>query len=133
MAFTNSSSRNNVPVIAAIACLALAAGAAFAGKLPFTILGLYLAASAIAFIAYALDKSAARKDQWRTPENTLHFFALVGGWPGALAAQGLLRHKSKKRSFQIVFWITVILNCGALAWLFSPWGATVFRFIHDVR
>jgi hypothetical protein len=45
------------------------------------------------------------------------------GWPGALAAQRLLRHKSSKQSFQFVFWVTVILNCCVLAWFFSASGA----------
>ena len=124
-----SSGRSNVSLILAAAFLVFVAGSAFAGKLPFAVLGLYFAASAVAFVAYALDKSAARNDQWRTQESTLHLFALVGGWPGALAAQRLLRHKSKKQSFQIVFWAAVILNCGALGWLFSSSGAGALRSI----
>ncbi|RJG04747.1 DUF1294 domain-containing protein [Noviherbaspirillum cavernae] len=75
---------------------------------------LYLAASAAAFIAYALDKSAARNGRRRIRENTLHLFAILGGWPGALIAQRLLRHKSRKPSFQTAFRATVMLNCGAL-------------------
>jgi uncharacterized membrane protein YsdA (DUF1294 family)/cold shock CspA family protein len=124
-----SSRHSNVPLILVAAFFVLVAGSAFSGKLPFAVLGLYFVASAVAFVAYALDKSAARNDQWRTPESTLHLFALVGGWPGALAAQKLLQHKSKKQSFQIVFWATVVLNCGALGWLFSPMGAGVLRSI----
>jgi uncharacterized membrane protein YsdA (DUF1294 family) len=93
------------------------------------VLGLYLIASAVAFLAYALDKSAAKNNRWRTRESTLHFFALAGGWPGALAVQRLLRHKSRKQSFQIVFWTTVVLNCGAFGWLFLSSGAVAIRAI----
>jgi len=96
--------------------LTLVAGLVVAGKLPFAVLAGYLAASLLAFAVYACDKSAARNRQWRTPENSLHLLALLGGWPGALVAQQRLRHKSKKSSFQAVFWATVILNCGALGW-----------------
>ena len=39
------------------------------------------------FFTYALDKSAARQNACRTPERTLHFLALAGGWPGALLAR----------------------------------------------
>jgi uncharacterized membrane protein YsdA (DUF1294 family)/cold shock CspA family protein len=112
---------SGIPRALALAGLFLTfiAAAVYAGKLPPAILGLYLGASVVAFLAYALDKSAARRGRWRTPENTLHLFGLIGGWPGALVAQKTLRHKSSKRSFKILFWVTVMLNCGALGWLFS--------------
>jgi uncharacterized membrane protein YsdA (DUF1294 family)/cold shock CspA family protein len=70
----------------------------------------YVVASLIAFMAYAFDKSAARHRRWRTSEATLHWFALACGWPGALFAQQLLRHKSSKQAFVAVFWATVIVN-----------------------
>jgi len=127
-----SSGRSNVSLILATAFLVFVSGSVFAGKLPFAVLGLYFVASIVAFVAYALDKSAARNDQWRTHESTLHLFALIGGWPGALAAQRLLRHKTKKQSFQIVFWATVVLNCGALGWLFSSSGAEALHSILGV-
>jgi len=85
------------------------------------IVSFYFIASAFTFIAYALDKSAARNQRWRVSENTLHLCSLIGGWPGALAAQRFLRHKSNKASFQRMFWMTVAINAGAIAWLeFSP-------------
>ncbi len=48
--------------------------------------------------------------------------SLVGGWPGALTAQQLLRHKSSKREFRQVFWGTVTLNIMGLIALASPVG-----------
>ncbi|HEX5362898.1 MAG TPA: DUF1294 domain-containing protein [Gallionella sp.] len=94
--------------------------------LPSAVLWFYLITSSIAFLAYALDKSAARNRQWRIRESTLHLLGLIGGWPGAFAAQRLLRHKSGKPSFQILFWITVALNCGALGWIgLSPDAGTL--------
>lgn len=121
------SGQASAPLILTAAFLVFVAASVFAGKLPIAVMWVYLAASLVAFIAYAFDKSAARNDQWRTKESTLHLFALAGGWPGALAAQRLLRHKSSKQSFQFVFWITVILNCCALAWFFSTSGAEALR------
>lgn len=114
-------------LLLAVAFLGGVVWAVAAGRLPRALLGLYLGASAVAFVAYALDKSAARHERRRTPENTLHLFGLLGGWPGALAAQRLLRHKSRKASFQIVFWGTVGLNGGALGWLLSPAGERTLR------
>lgn len=106
---------------------ALVTAATLSGKLPLAILVLYLGASAVAYLAYSLDKSAAQADRWRTKESTLHLFGLVGGWPGALLAQRILRHKSKKQSFQVTFWATVLLNCSALGWLFTPSGSEALR------
>lgn len=129
----SSNGNSNVSLILTAVFLVFLAGAIFSGKLPLVVLGLYVVASAVAFVAYARDKSAARNDQWRIQESTLHLFALVGGWPGAVVAQRLLRHKSKKQSFQIAFWAIVTLNCGALAWLFSSSGAEVLRYLLGVK
>ncbi|MCM8531268.1 MAG: DUF1294 domain-containing protein [Lentisphaeraceae bacterium] len=88
-------------------------------KVPEIFLWIYLSLSFITFIIYAKDKRAARKATWRTPEQTLHLLALLGGWPGALVAQQLLRHKTQKKSFRILFWITLILNLSLFIFLIS--------------
>ena len=90
----------------------------FMGQLPFVVLVVYLIASAISYGVYAKDKSAAKRNQWRTGEGTLLLLGLLGGWPGAFVAQQWLHHKSKKQSFQIVFWATVVLNCVGLVGVF---------------
>ena len=102
--------------------LAFVAAIVVHGRLPFFVLWLYLGMSALSIGMYALDKSAARKGGQRTPENTLHLLSLGGGWPGAMYAQQLLRHKSSKTSFRVVFWLTVIINIAALIYLLSPYG-----------
>ena len=84
------------------------------GASPWWLL-LYGAMSAISFGMYAWDKRAAIEHSWRTRESTLHAAALLGGWPGAVAAQQLLRHKNRKVSFQLVFWLVVIVNIAAFA------------------
>lgn len=105
--------------------LVLMTGAtAFAG-IPGWILWLYLALSVLTFGIYALDKRAAVKGRQRTPEYRLHLWALLGGWPGALFAQQLLRHKSSKFWFRVVFWITLLANLGALGFFLSPRGAWI--------
>lgn len=117
------SAHSNGPVVFALLFVILLLAATVAAWLPIEIAALYATASAAAFVVYAWDKSAARSGAWRTKESTLHLLSLVGGWPGALTAQHCLRHKSSKRSFQVVFWITVALNCGGLAWLLGPTGS----------
>ena len=70
----------------------------------------YLFVSFITFFLYWHDKNKAKNDRWRTPEKTLHLCSLAGGWPGALIAQRTLHHKSRKRSFQMIFATTILFN-----------------------
>ena len=79
--------------------------------------GWYAVLSAAAFIMYGMDKSAAEKGARRISESTLHLVSLAGGWPGALAGQKVFRHKTKKQPFRRIFWITVVANSAALAWV----------------
>lgn len=109
--------------------LAFLAATVVAGRLPMVVLWVYVVASIVAFLAYRIDKSAAENDRWRIAENTLHMFGLLGGWPGALAAQRMFRHKSSKPSFQGMFWVTVVLNCCALGWLLTASGGATLRSV----
>ncbi|MGE5470185.1 MAG: DUF1294 domain-containing protein [Bacteroidota bacterium] len=97
------------------------------GKLSLILPAFYVVASLIAFVAYAMDKSAARNGRWRTRESTLHLLALLGGWPGAWLAQWQLRHKSAKSEFLVVFWATVAINGGLLVYWLTPSGGRVLR------
>lgn len=89
------------------------------GQLPQFYLWLYLIVSIFTLIIYRQDKIAAKNKQRRTPEMTLHVLALIGGWPGAVLAQRVFHHKSKKNSFQRLLWLTIFLNCVLLAGLTS--------------
>jgi uncharacterized membrane protein YsdA (DUF1294 family) len=40
----------------------------------------------------------------------LHASELLGGWPGALVAQQVFRHKTRKLSYQSAFWLIVTLH-----------------------
>lgn len=80
------------------------------------VVALYGFFSVIAFFNYARDKSAARSGQRRISEKRLLIIGLAGGWPGALLAQQTLRHKTSKKSFQLQFWISVVINLLALGW-----------------
>lgn len=73
-------------------------------------LAAYGAVSVVAFLLYWSDKRKAREGNWRTPENVLHAVELAGGWPGALIAQQVFRHKTRKVSYQVVFWLIVLLH-----------------------
>lgn len=101
----------------------------FIGKLPVIIVGLYILMSFITFIAYAVDKSSAKNDRWRTKESTLHILSIIGGWPGAYFAQTKLRHKSSKAEFKRVYWVTVFLNLGGFFCLYTGKGT---NFLNNV-
>ncbi len=90
---------------------------ALAGYISFPVVGFYALISAATFAIYGLDKSAARRGAWRTAEARLHFAEILGGWPGALVAQRVFRHKTNKKPFQVVFWAAAVANCAALLWL----------------
>lgn len=95
---------------------------------PLLLALIYVVVSVLTYIAYAMDKSAARKGKWRTSESTLHWLSLLGGWPGALVGQHRLRHKSNKAPFRFVFWVTVFLNIALFLVLASPKGQAYWAF-----
>ncbi|MDR1026453.1 MAG: DUF1294 domain-containing protein [Lactobacillus sp.] len=62
------------------------------------------------FIAYWLDKRAAKKGAWRISEKRLHQLELMGGILGAFLGQVILRHKSNKKEYKSVFVLIIILQ-----------------------
>lgn len=106
-----------MPASLAVLFLAALPVAVLAGFLPGALAVAYITASVLTFLVYAWDKSAARQGQWRIRERTLHVLALAGGWPGALIAQTVLRHKSRKQAFRAISWATAFIHCAALAGL----------------
>ncbi|KAH7123653.1 hypothetical protein B0J11DRAFT_436035 [Dendryphion nanum] len=71
--------------------------------------------SSVTFLNYGYDKMQARNNEWRIRETSLHILELLGGWPGALAGQHFFQHKTRKTSFQFVFW-TIVLGWQGLWW-----------------
>lgn len=96
---------------------AILAGLFYRGYLPVSILAVYGGVSLVLFVMYWIDKRAAQLGDQRIAEKTLHIFELCCGWPGALMAQQVFRHKTRKGSYQFVFWLAVLANLGALGWL----------------
>ena len=77
----------------------------------------YVCMSLVTFALYAIDKQRAVRGEWRLSEATLHLVELLGGWPGALVAQHVLRHKRQKTSYMLVFWLIVAAHVAAWLWL----------------
>lgn len=112
-------STNGLIGVLLVVCLAISA--IYLNGIGF-IAALYLLMSGITYIAYALDKNAAVKGSWRTPESSLHLLSLCCGWPGALLAQQRLRHKSQKQPFKTILWLTIVANIIGASWLFGYLG-----------
>lgn len=109
-----------IPLIAPIfgvAYLAILFLIGFFASPALVIAGVSLALSLVSYAMYGWDKSTARRGAWRVSESNLQWIALLGGWPGAAHAQKQFRHKTRKASFQRVFWLAVIVNIAATATL----------------
>jgi uncharacterized membrane protein YsdA (DUF1294 family) len=72
--------------------------------------GVPVAVSVVVFLLYRLDKLRAGAGEWRVPEWVLHLGESAAGWPGAFVAQRVYRHKSAKISYQMIFWLIVLLH-----------------------
>ena len=82
-------------------------------KLPFAVWMLpaaMLPTSVAAWMMYRDDKKRALTGSWRVTETELHGLELFGGWPGAFLAQRKFRHKTRKLSYQAIFWSIVFLH-----------------------
>lgn len=110
-------SADDWPPAVALLFLIGVAGLGLAGVLPMWVLAVYVVFSAVTLLVYRSDKARAENGTWRTPEKVLHMLELAGGWPGALIAQWRYRHKTRKVSYQISFWLIVVVNLVLLALL----------------
>jgi len=63
----------------------------------------FIAINGATFCLYGVDKYQAIRLGARVPEAMLHFAAAVGGTPGAALGQVTFRHKTRKKSFRVVF------------------------------
>jgi len=102
-----------------------------ANPLMLTPLIIYIVMSLVTFSLYAEDKSRAKRGGWRISEQTLHLCEFAGGWLGGFIAQRKLRHKSIKRSYQIVFWTIVVFHLAFwIDWLFL--GKTLMKVFWEL-
>lgn len=104
-------------IVIAMGYIAAVGYASLETQLPVQISWTFALLSAITYLFYAVDKCAAQNSKQRTPENVLHWLSVLGGWPGALIAQQQFRHKTRKTSFRVVFYLTVIVNVAAVSYL----------------
>jgi len=71
---------------------------------------IYFAVSVMTVWFYKRDKNNAFAGERRIPENTLHLFEFFGGWVGAYWAQKIFRHKTKKLSYRMIYWLVILFH-----------------------
>lgn len=73
----------------------------------------------VTIIAYGIDKRAAKNGSWRVPEIELHVLEFLGGWLGAFIAQKIFHHKTKKKSFRVMFWLMLFLQLALIYYVLT--------------
>lgn len=73
-----------------------------------SILLYFVIVSAVTFAFYGYDKAQARRHGSRIPEVMLLGLGALGGSIGGFLGQRVFRHKTKKISFLIPFWLIIV-------------------------
>lgn len=92
-------------------------------KSMLAIVGWYAVMSIVTFVVFGLDKWMATGDGRRVPEKLLHALEALGGWPGALLGMRVAHHKSRKKSYLIVYWLIVTAHVGGWLLYWFWWRA----------
>ena len=88
---------------------------------PAAFLAVLTALNLVVFIVFAIDKDAARKNSWRTPERTLIILAFFGPF-GAFGAMRVFRHKTQKIIFYCVplfVFLQIVVTIGAFLYYYK--------------
>ena len=77
----------------------------------------FLILNVIGFLLTVFDKQQAKSHKQRIPETTLLTFVFFGGTVGSGLAMLLFRHKTRKISYLLKFWLIVILQIMAICFV----------------
>ena len=64
----------------------------------------------VAFLSMWWDKRKASQNEWRVAEAVLHLLGIIGGAIGIFSGMYKFRHKTRKRSFQVIAIIGLIVS-----------------------
>lgn len=79
----------------------------------------------VTLIFFGLDKWRAQRNGFRIPEIVLFGLVAAGGSPLGYVARHLFRHKTRKTSFRLKFWLIVVLQFAAVAAYVHYYGSGV--------
>ena len=71
--------------------------------------------NALAFVAFGVDKSRAKRGAWRISEKALMLLVVAGGSVGALAGMRVFHHKTRKPLFSIGVPVVLIATVAVIA------------------
>lgn len=70
----------------------------------------FIESNAAAFLLFGFDKISSQLRRQRIPEYVLYLATFLGGSIGALLAMNVLRHKTRKTSFQLAVAVLILLQ-----------------------
>ena len=80
----------------------------------------------MAFSGFGIDKMLAESGKRRIAENTLLFWAIIGGTPGAYLGRVLFRHKTRKQLFSNRLHFIAMLQAVLVTFLFTWYVSGLF-------
>jgi uncharacterized membrane protein YsdA (DUF1294 family) len=81
--------------------------------------GAYLVMNLVGFIMMGIDKTRAKKRQYRISEKSLWLVALFGGALGGAAGMQLYRHKTKHAAFKVGFPLLAVIELGLFSYFWA--------------
>lgn len=88
---------------------------------PINLITALIALNLIAFAAFGVDKTKARRGRWRIAESTLLMLAVLGGTLGAYAGRKAFRHKTRKQPFNSNLFAIAVVQVAGLGALIGWW------------
>ena len=71
---------------------------------------IFVVMSVLGFMVMGIDKSKAKKGQWRVKEAVLFAFAILGGAVGSTLGMYIFRHKTKHWYFAVFFPVLALVD-----------------------
>lgn len=82
------------------------------------IVGILVVMNITAFVTYGIDKSRAKRGDWRVSEKTLILLSLFGGSIGALCGMRVFRHKTLHPKFKYGLPAILLLHIAIIVLIF---------------